>query len=81
MANVVTVEHGNGDVSAGVEIDGTFVPFATVTKARIGHLQERASNLSKRLESDDPEDVKRAQDAVDLLPISSKATKTKGGDE
>lgn len=81
MANVVTVEHGDGSVSAGFDVDGTFVPIATVSAHRIGHLQERAKDLTGKLGSDDPEEVKRAQDAVDQLPISSKTKTKKGGDE
>lgn len=81
MANVVTVEHGDGSVSAGFDVDGVFVPVATVSASRIAHLKERSDNLSDLLESDDPEEVKRAEDAVSQLPISSKPAKSKGGAE
>lgn len=77
MANVVTVEHGDGSVSAGFDADGTFVPFATVSAHRIAQLQERASNLSERLKSNDPEDVARAQEAVEQLPVKVKTTRGK----
>ncbi len=73
MANVETVEHGNGDVSIGVTIGGAFVPFASVTKARIGQLQERAADLRERSKSDDPEEKARVATAIAGLPIAGGA--------
>lgn len=77
---VKEVKHGNGDVSLGLDIEGAFVPFATVSAARIGHLTERAADLAAKLESSDPEEVKRAEEAIAQLPISSSAKSEKGGE-
>ena len=79
MANVVTVEHGDGSVSAGFDLDGVFVPFATVSAQRIGHLKDRAADLTEKLSSNDPEEVARAEEAVSVLPLSAKKSTSKGG--
>lgn len=77
MASVVHVAHGDGTHSIGVELDGVYVPFASVTKARVAHLQDRAHDLNKRLEAGTDQ---AASDANDALPISAKAaSKSKSG--
>lgn len=81
MANVQVVEHGSGDVSIGVDVEGVYVPFASVTAARIAHLVERAAGLQARSESGDAEDEKRVREALDNLPVSSKASSAKEGEK
>ena len=79
MSVVGPVQHGNGDASIGAEIDGVYVPFASVPAARIEHLKERAADLVARLETnpDDPE----AAEAIAALPVAvaSGASAKKGG--
>ena len=78
---VQVVETPDGTRHYGETIDGVFVPFAAVTAARVKQLVERGKDLSSKLESDDPEEVKRAQDAADLLPISVKTKSGNGGEK
>ena len=78
MANVETVAHSNGDVSIGVTIDKTFVPFQTVSASRIASLQERAENLRERSKSGDTEDVARVDAALAALPIEAKSSTSSG---
>ena len=75
MAGVVHVEHENGDQSIGVVVDGTYVPFASVTGARVAGLQERAANLAERAKAD-PDD-KAVAEAYANLPTSK--PKASGG--
>jgi hypothetical protein len=77
MASVKVVEHGNGDVSIGVDIGDAYVPFAQVSAARIAGLQERARDLDERLKDDDDA---AARDAVAALPHSS-SVKAEGKSE
>ena len=81
---VKSVQGPDGTRYLGEDVDGVFVPFASVTSARVGHLVERGKDLGEKLKSNDPEEVKRAQDAVDAFPISSssrKNPKDDNGDE
>lgn len=79
---VTVVEGPDGTRFLGEEVDGVFVTFASVTGPRVKHLVERGKSLQEKLESDDPEEVKRAQEAVDALPISApKASRGKKTDE
>lgn len=80
MADVVKVEHGNGDVSLGFESDGVFVPISSIAAHRIEHYKERAQSLADRLEAN-PDDAD-ALAALDALPVSAKAkseAKKEGG--
>lgn len=78
MASVSVVEHGNGDVSIGVEIDGTYVPFSTVSAARIAHLQDRAASLNARLADEGDE---AAQDAHGQLPTTVTGARSSAKDK
>jgi len=82
MSDVVKVEHENGDVSIGLELDGVYIPFASVTGARIAGLQERAANLAERSEAN-PDD-KAVAEALANLPTSvpkPSRSKSKANDE
>ena len=76
---VTVVEGPDGTRYLGEEVDGVFVAYASVTAARVGHLVERGKSLQAKLESDDPEEVKRAQEAIDALPVSAKSKPSKEG--
>lgn len=54
MANPVLAENAAGDVAIGVEVDGAFIPIASVQKHRIDHLVERHNDLLEKVEADDP---------------------------
>jgi hypothetical protein len=80
------VEHGNGDYSIGAEIEGVYVPFASVDAARVKHLQERAATIEERYDAGDDEEKKRLDEATALLPTSASSkssakSKTKGEGE
>lgn len=78
MPTVKVVEHGNGDVSLGFESEGVFVPVAGIAAHRIEHYRDRARDLSERLKD---ENDTAAQEAVETLPISAKASEAKSEPE
>ena len=79
MPDVYVTNNEAGDYFVGIEVDGTFIPFATLPATKIGHATERAKNLSELAGSDDPEAVKRHDEAAASLPYSRKTTEPKGG--
>jgi hypothetical protein len=77
---VKSVQGPDGTRYLGEDVDGVFIPFASVSAARVGHLVERGKDLGEKLQSKDSEEVKRAQEAVDSFPISSSARKNATND-
>ena len=53
MATVKHVEHPDGSHSVGVEIDGVYHPFATVSGARIEQNRERVEDLREKAKAGD----------------------------
>jgi hypothetical protein len=76
-----SVQGPDGTRYIGEDVDGVFVPFASVSAARVGHLVERGKDLAEKLKSNDSEEVKRAQEAVDSFPISSSGRKNANDDD
>jgi hypothetical protein len=74
MADLHVVTNDAGDHFVGLDIDGTFVPVASVGAARIKQLQERAANLSALSEADDADSQKRHDEAAAGLPYKVQAT-------
>lgn len=77
MPDLSLVTGPSGDVHVGFDADGTFIPFAQVSGARIKQLQDRAADLSELSKSDDPEALKRHDEAAAALPYSTKTKTTK----
>jgi hypothetical protein len=52
---VSVVSHTNaaGDVSIGVEVEGAYVPFVTLSKGKIAQFVERHKTLQERAEAGD----------------------------
>jgi hypothetical protein len=75
------VTNDAGDHFVGLDIDGTFVPVASVGAARIKQLQERAANLSALSEADDADSQKRHDEAASGLPYKVQATTTSKPDK
>lgn len=69
MASVKVVEHGEGDHSVGFELDGVFIPVATIPAYRIEHYKERAKVLEQRAKEGD----EAAEQALEILPTSASA--------
>ena len=51
--SVVTHTNAAGDVSIGVEVEGAYVPFVTLSAGRVAQFVERHENLQKRAEGGD----------------------------
>ena len=51
--SVVSHTNAAGEVAIGVELDGAFVPFVTLSAARVAQFVERHENLQKRAEGGD----------------------------
>ena len=68
-AKVVSHENGSGDVSIGLDIDGDYVPFLTLTSAKVTQLRERHANLVERADAGD-------EAAIDVLGTSHKRPTT-----
>jgi len=70
---VVAHENAAGDIAIGVEVEGAFVPIASVSKAKVGQLVERYETLKERAAAGD-------EVAKDVLGGAYKAPKpVKGG--
>jgi hypothetical protein len=78
---VKTVTGPDGTRYYGEDVEGIFIPFASVSAARVGHLVERGKDLGEKLKSNDADEVRRAQEAVDSLPISSSGRKNANDDD
>ena len=50
---VVTHENEAGDKTIGLDSEGAFIPFATVSAGKIEQLRERHANLTERAEAGD----------------------------
>lgn len=71
---IVVTTNAAGDHFAGFEIDGLFVPFASVTANRIEQLRERAGNLAT-LKDEPGEAAKlRHDEAANALPYTTAST-------
>jgi len=86
MADLHVVTNDAGDHFVGLDIDGTFVPVASVSATRIAQLQERGKELSTLSEADDADSQKRHDEAAASLPyktqtvnVSTTKPSTKGG--
>lgn len=87
MSNIAITTNEDGDHFVGFEVDGTFVPFATVPASRIAQLQERAAELAELAKEPGEGAASRHADAANGLPYkvekkSSAASKPswKGGE-
>lgn len=69
------VQHTNtaGDVSIGVELEGAFVPFVTLSAGRVAQFVQRHGDLQKRAEGGD-------EGARDVLGSAFKEPKAKNKD-
>jgi hypothetical protein len=76
MADLHVVANEAGDHFVGIDVDGTFVPVASVTASRIAQLQERAADLAELAKADDAASVQRHADAAAALPYTTKSTST-----
>ena len=67
------VQHTNaaGDVAIGVEVEGAFVPFVTLSAARIAQYVQRGHDLQARAEAGD-------EQALSVLGSAHKKPKAKG---
>lgn len=87
MSDIAITTNEAGDHFVGFEVDGTFVPFATVPASRIAQLQERAAELAELAKEPGEGAASRHADAANGLPYTvtkktaaaSKAT-GKGGE-
>lgn len=52
---VVTAKNAAGDVALGIEVEGAFIPFASVPAHRIQHAVDRHANLTERAKANDEE--------------------------
>mgnify|MGYP001591645097 FL=1 len=69
--SVVAHENAAGDVSIGVDVEGAFVPFVTLSAGRIAQFVQRHENLQKRAEAGD-------EQALGVLGSAFKQPKTRG---
>jgi len=69
--SVAVVKSGSGDYSIGVEIEGVFVAFASLSGARVGQLVQRGQDLQARGEAGDEQALAVLGDA--FKPKSKKA--------
>jgi len=51
--SVSVVKNGSGDYSIGKEIAGVFVPFLSLSSARVAQLVQRGQDLQARAEAGD----------------------------
>lgn len=70
MATVKHVEHPDGSHSIGVELDGTYHPFASISASRVEQHAERVANLRDRARRGD-------EDAGKVLEQVTGETKAK----
>ena len=78
MATVKAHENAAGDIAIGVDVEGHFVPLASISKARIGHAVERRADLEAKAEGGD--EIAAAQLASEFnAPSGSKSGSSKEG--
>jgi len=79
---VSVVSHTNaaGDVSVGVVIEGAFVPFATLSAAKVAQYVERGHDLQARAEGKDVAAAAMAQEVLGTA-FKPKAKNAKSKDE
>jgi len=70
VSGVVSHTNAAGDVSIGVEVDGAFVPFSTLSAAKIAQLVQRHETLVERASAGDAL-------AIDVLGDATPKKKTK----
>ena len=51
--SVVSHTNAAGDVSIGLEVEGAYVPFVTLSAAKVAQYVERGHNLQTRAEAGD----------------------------
>lgn len=79
MSDISVTTNEAGDHFVGFEVDGTFIPFASVSANRIAQLQERAANLAE-LAAEEGEGAKgRHADAANALPYKAGSSKSSAG--
>ena len=69
--SVVSHTNAAGDVAIGVEVEGAFVPFVTLSAARVAQFVQRHENLQKRAEGGD-------EQALGVLGSAFTKPKSKG---
>mgnify|MGYP001572236331 CR=1 FL=1 len=74
--SVITHTNAAGDVSIGVEHEGAFVPFGTLTAGRVAQFVQRHENLQKRAEGGD----EQALGVLGSAFVKPKAKGSKAGD-
>jgi len=77
--SVHVVKNAAGDASIGAEVEGVFVPFLTLSKARVAQLVQRGQDLQARAESGDEQALAVLGDAFN--PPKKKGAKDAPEDE
>lgn len=62
---IVEARDSEGNHAIGVEVEGVFVPFATVPEHRVRHAVERGKTLQERVAGDPGDRRDQAQKALD----------------
>jgi len=70
VSGVVSHTNAAGDVSIGVEVDGAFIPFSTLSAAKVAQLVQRHQTLVERAAAGDAL-------ALDVLGDAAPTKKTK----